>query len=374
MPILIRFMWLLLGLTVGIWLWSDSNFAQEQSPEAPLAKTPLSTQDTNVDANQVKATARELSAAFRFAADKVMPSVVVVLAKRNEVNETLDRLNLLEENDSNYSAGSGVILSPQGLIVTNNHVVADFKDVKVRLADGREFPAIDIRTDKSSDMAILKIETSEPLPAIEVGDSATTAVGDWVIAVGSPFLLEQTVSAGIVSGSSRLLQGLLSGQLLQTDASINPGNSGGALANLDGQLVGINTAIASNTGVSSGVGFAIPSKRMKWIVSELETRGLVRRAALGVTTVEVPPQIARKLNLPVRNGGAYVARVRPDSPAAIGKIENGDTIFQVSEQMVHNPSELSSVIEQSPIGEPIVLHLIRNEKRMEVSVTLEERK
>jgi serine protease Do len=375
MPISIRFQQLVFSIVLVVLVLSARlALAQELSTAAPLAKSPLSTEDRNANADQVKATARELSAAFRFAAAKVMPSVVVVLGKRPDVNESLDQLGLLEENSTNFSAGSGVILDPSGTIITNSHVVSGFKEVRVRLADGHEYTATDIKSDKASDLAILKIHAPDPLPAIEIGDSTTTSVGDWVIAVGSPFLLEQTVSAGIVSGNARLIRGLVSGQLLQTDASINPGNSGGALANLDGQLVGINTAIASDTGTFMGVGFAIPSKRVKWIVSELESRGMVRRAALGVTTVDVPLEIATKLNLPVKNGGAYVGLVRPNSPAATAKLEHGDTIFQVADQVVHNPVELSSVIEQSPIGEPIVLHIFRDKERKEVTVILEERK
>jgi serine protease Do len=143
---------------------------------------------------------------------------------------------------------------------------------------------------------------------------------------------------------------------------------------LDGELIGINTAIASGTGTFMGVGFAIPSKRVQWIVSELDSRGSVRRASLGVTTVELPQQIAVKLNLPIRNGGAYVVRVKSNSPADEAGLQSGDTILQVAEQAVHSPTELSSIIEQSPIGEPVAVQLIRNERRMELSVTLQERK
>ncbi len=331
----------------------------------------LSQSDLNASVGEVKATARDLSAAFRDAAQRIMPSVVVVLAKRADVNETLDQLQLLDDSTSNFSAGSGVIISEDGWIVTNNHVVKDSSLVRVRLSDGREFTGTDLKFDPASDLATFKITTPDPLTAAVMGDSSEMAVGDWVIAVGSPFLLEQTVSAGIISGKARPLKGMVSGQLLQTDASINPGNSGGALANLDGELIAINTAIASDSGTFQGVGFAIPTSRVKWIVSELQSRGMVRRATLGVTTVEIPQQVAMQLNLPIRGGGAYVVRVRYDSPAAKAGLQSGDVILQIASQAVRSPNGLASIVEQSPIDEPQIIELIRNQKRMEVSVTLE---
>ncbi len=192
-------------LTVAPLFITVVGWAQEATvpmPE-PLA---ITSDELTADISGVKATARDLSAAFRSAASQAMPSVVVVLAKRSDVNETLDQLELLDDSASNFSAGSGVILTPEGLIVTNSHVVEDSNDVRVRLADGREFAASDIRRDKSSDLAILTISPPEPLQAVAVGDSSQMAVGDWVIAIGSPFLLEQTVSAGIISGKSRILK------------------------------------------------------------------------------------------------------------------------------------------------------------------------
>ncbi len=345
------------------------SYAQEESQPLLLSQSDA----LNAEVTEVKATARDLSSAFRSAAERILPAVVVVLAKRSDVNETLDQLQLLDETASNFSAGSGVIIREDGLIVTNNHVVENSKSVRIRLPDGREFLGTDIKRDPASDLAILRISVPEPLKAATIGDSSLMAVGDWVIAVGSPFLLEQTVSAGIISGKARILKGMVSGQLLQTDASINPGNSGGALANLDGELIAINSAIVSGSGTFQGVGFAIPTKRVQWIVSELETRGAVRRASLGVTTVQLPQAIAMKLNLPIRDGGAYVARVRSNSPASKAGLQTGDVILQVAEQNARSPTGLAAMIEQSPIGQPVILSLIRNEKRIEVSVELEAR-
>jgi serine protease Do len=350
--------------------WS---IAQEESPNPIEQLTPASVMQMTEDVERIRATATDLSAAFRYAASKTTPSVVVVLGKRGDVNQTLDQLRLLDETSKNFNVGSGVVWSADGLIVTNNHVVADSKEVLVRLADGREFVADEVKSDVSTDIAMVRIKVPEALTPIEVGDSSKLTVGDWVIAVGCPFNLEQTVSAGIISGNSRLLKGLVRGHFLQTDASINPGNSGGPLANLNGEVIGINTAIFTETGVSAGVGFAIPSNRVKWVVSELESRGFVRRMTLGVTTVPIPQMIAAKLNLPPRNGGAYVARVRNGSPAAKAGLQTGDTVLKIDDQKVHNPEELASIVEQSSMDEPIIIELVRNDEPMQINVQLEAR-
>lgn len=345
--------------------------AQDALIEPPAAGDAAIAADLNEgDSTSV---AKELSQAFRDAAARLSPSVVVVLGKRSDVNETLDALNLLDETKDNYSVGSGVIVRSDGWVVTNNHVIADCSEIHVRLADGREYVASEPKTDPSSDLAVVKIDPPTPLVAAAMGDSAELAVGDWVIAIGSPFLLEQTVSAGIVNSKSRSLGSSVAGQLLQTDASINPGNSGGALANLDGELVGINTAIATNTGSFQGVGFAIPSSRVQWVVGELLERGSVRRAFLGVTAVEIPPTLAAQLDLPTRNAGAYVARVRDGSPADKASIRSGDILLQVGDLPVRNPQGLLSIIEQSPVDQPLSVQLIRDGQRVEVELGLEAR-
>ncbi|MFM8325267.1 MAG: S1C family serine protease, partial [Pirellulaceae bacterium] len=236
-------------------------------------------------------------------------------ASSRDPQGALESLQFLDDSQRFESIGSGVILDSKGLIVTNAHVVQDARQVLVRLEDGREFRGRDVKADPKSDSAILYIDCPDPLASVQMGDSDRLAVGDWVLAIGSPFNIEQTVSAGIISGKARVLQGLVGGQLLQTDAAINPGNSGGALVDLNGQLVGMNTAIASKTGAFQGIGFAIPSNRLQWLVSELVTHGLVRRALMGVTTNQIPQELAEQLKIPVR-GGVYVTRLVKDGPAA----------------------------------------------------------
>ncbi len=258
------------------------------------------------DASDAVSHARGLSLAFRKAAETAMPSVVTLIAKTKPDSEDLRRLlddprfrrlfprdelpgeprdgQSVPEHPTIPQVGSGVIIDAAGVILTNNHVVQDAEEVIVRLEDGQELKATDVKTDPLSDLAIVRFQPGpgQKLRAARLGDSEALKIGDWVIAIGSPFELEATVSAGIISGKGRGIEKIRRGRLLQTDAAINPGNSGGPLVNLDGEVVGINTAIASSSGGYQGIGFAIPTDRAKWISQELLTRGQVRRAYLGI--------------------------------------------------------------------------------------------
>ncbi|MCU0708377.1 MAG: trypsin-like peptidase domain-containing protein [Pirellula sp.] len=312
--------------------------------------------------------AKSLSIAFQTAANKGLKSVVTVLAKRPDVDETLDELDLLDSNSSrNFNIGSGVILDEKGLCVTNNHVIKDSKGIRVRLSDGRELQGTDLRTDPSSDLAIFRIESRAPLPAIRLGDSDLLNVGDWVVAIGSPFALDQTVSVGIISSKGRTVDRLVEGQLLQTDAAINPGNSGGALLDLEGNLVGINTAIMSNTGVFQGVGFAIPSSRVKWITSELSEFGKVRRAKVGMRVERLSQDLADELQLPLR-GGVLVTRLTADGPAVVGGIQIGDVITEIADQKVFTPEDFRSVVEQLPADKSYPVKLIRDLQTISLAI------
>jgi len=320
--------------------------------------------------------ARELSRAFRSAAERALPCVVMVFAKKPSKDEKLEQIETLEflegEPGKDYNIGSGVILSSEGLIVTNHHVVADSKRVRIRLPDGREFPATDIRSDAMSDLAILRIDSTKPLPFVELAESSGLGVGDWVLAIGSPFAIEQTVSAGIISGKARSLPGLVNGQLLQTDAAINPGNSGGALVNLDGQLVGINTAIASSSGSYQGVGFAIPSNRVRWVTSELTTYSKVRRATMGITIAPLPVEIADQLDLPIR-GGVIVVRMRSGQAAEKAGLKKGDVIVKLGDQVVRSPADLASIVEQLPIDQPQPVTILREAEQIVLDINLLEK-
>lgn len=325
--------------------------------------------ETVAEAEKEIAQAKDLAVAFRVASKQVLNSVVTVLVRTQEFSGTLANLNLLEDDQRYSSVGSGVILREDGLIVTNRHVVKGGIEIRVRLADGREFVGRELREDASSDIAIFMIDCPTPLAACQLGDSNELSVGDWVLAVGSPFRLDQTVSAGIISGKGRVLEDLVRGQLLQTDAAINPGNSGGALTNLDGELVGINTAIATGSGVYSGVGFAIPINRVKWIAKELEQNGSVRRAVLGVNVNSIPQKVAESLDRPIFSG-AYVYVVRKGSPAEKAGIQARDILVKIGDQNVLRPADVAMIVEQLPIDQPQRIELIRKGERLEVEVEL----
>jgi len=198
--------------------------------------------------------------------------------------------------------GSGVIVSDDGLVITNNHVVEGADEVVVELSDGREFEAAEIKTDPESDLAVVKLQGARGLPVAKLGDSDQLSIGDWVIAIGNPFELETTVSAGIISGKGRELGSIRRAQFLQTDAAINPGNSGGPLVNLAGEVVGINTAIASNSGGYQGIGFAIPVNLAKWVTGQLIDKGTVERAFIGVQMGPLDRRMAAKLGVGDRKG------------------------------------------------------------------------
>ena len=231
------------------------------------------------------------------------------------------------------SAGSGVIVDPSGVILTNNHVIAGDGQITVRLQDGREFKAVDIKTDPDTDLAVLRINGAGTLPAARLGDSDKVDVGDWVLALGQPFGLEGTVTAGIVSAKGRGLGIADRENFLQTDAAINPGNSGGPLVNIDGEVVGITTAISTTNGGYQGVGFAIPVNLAKWVGGQLVQNGKVRRAYLGVIIQPVSQSLAEQFHVKVRQG-VLVTEVRADTPAAKAGLRPGDIILQFAGEAV----------------------------------------
>jgi serine protease Do len=262
-----------------------------------------------------------------------------------------------------------VIVSADGLILTNNHVVQDADEVLVRLGDGREFKATDIKTDPMSDLAVLRIKDAGMLRSAKLGESDKLAIGDWVIAIGSPFNLEATVSAGIISGKGRGISQIRRGSLIQTDAAINPGNSGGPLVNLDGEVVGINTAIASRSGGNQGIGFAIPIDRAKWVSRELLEHGAVRRAFLGIRISELLPDEAKRLGRPARSG-VHVVMVLPDGPSAIAGLKVDDVIVDFAGIVVRRPRDLQDAVEQKPLESKQEVKVYRDGMITTLQVTL----
>jgi len=331
--------------------------------------------------------ARALSKAFRKSAKAVIPTVVKITTSSSpRMGRGLnlpnpfggerfgerpgDQADEPDDGPQTPGLGSGVIIDAGGVILTNEHVVKGADQVLVELADGRQFKAADVKIDPQSDLAIVRIEADGPLPAAKLGDSDALEIGDWVLAIGNPFDLELTVSAGIISSKGRVLPSSRRAHFLQTDAAINPGNSGGPLVNLDGEVVGINTAIASASGVYEGVGFAIPSNLARWVADQLMTHGRVRRAYLGVAIAEVSPRLARELGVAVRQG-VLVSEVFPNSPAAKAQLQAGDIITAFAGRSVAQPRELQELVERAAIDSTQTIRIVRNGRPRELSITVE---
>lgn len=314
--------------------------------------------------------------------EEVTPAVVNISVKgKREVRQRLpDALrfffgpNAPQEQVREHpfrGLGSGVIIDAEnGYVVTNNHVIDDATEILVTLKDGREFDAKVIGTDGRSDVALLKIENGEDLTAIQLGKSSDLRVGDFVVAIGNPFGLGQTVTSGIVSALGRAGLGIEELEnFIQTDAAINSGNSGGALVTLDGKLIGINTAILGPNGGNIGIGFAIPSDMMNHLVQQLIEFGEVRRGVLGVRGNDLTHDVAQALNIPV-NRGAFVSQVVPGSSAAEAGLESGDVIISVDKQTIRSFSELGAMVGSIGSGKSIELGVVRDGEELSIDVTL----
>ncbi len=269
-------------------------------------------------------------------------------------------------------AGTGFIISASGDIVTNNHVVADADSITVTLSDGTRLEASVVGTDPATDLALLRVRAGHDLPHVEWGDSAALRVGQDVIAIGNPFGLGNSVSAGIVSALGRDIHSGPFDDYIQTDAAINRGNSGGPLFDAEGKVVGINTAIFSPTGGSVGIGFAVPSDLAKQVIADLADDGQVERGWLGVAIQPVSDDIAAALGLETAQG-ALVAEVTPDSPAASAGLRRGDVIRAVDGRTVKTPRDLTRLIATAKPGSKVRLELLRAGKPTELAVTLGNR-
>jgi len=324
---------------------------------------------------------------FTVAAQIAMPAVVHI---KTETNSTPawhrffwmpDQMPEDEESQERPSpfgpqgTGSGVIISPDGYIVTSNHVIEKAARIEVVLYDNRSFSASLVGTDPSTDLALLKINTTD-LPYLEYGDSDALRVGDWVLAVGNPFNLTSTVTAGIVSAKGRSLN-LLQDRFriesfIQTDAAVNPGNSGGALVSIEGRLVGINTAIASITGTFSGYSFAVPVSIVKKVVEDLKNYGKVQRALLGVNISNVTPSLQSQEGLAVSQG-AYIRDVYGGSAAEEAGLQSGDVVVEVDERPIRSASELQEMIARHRPGDKVKIKYYRGETPKETTIRLKGR-
>ncbi|MFA0961077.1 Do family serine endopeptidase [Roseivirga sp. BDSF3-8] len=331
---------------------------------------------------------------FVFAAEKVTPTVVHIRSTYNGSGDDAQAgRNPLEEFFREYwgdgqraprdphqrrgparAFGSGVLISEDGYIATNNHVVEDADEVQVTLEDNRVYDAKVIGTDPTTDLALLKIEEDD-LPFVKFGNSDVVRVGEWVLAVGNPFDLTSTVTAGIVSAKARNINilrdqsGLQIESFIQTDAAVNRGNSGGALVNLKGDLIGINTAIITPTGVNAGYSFAVPSSIVSKVMRDLKEFGTVQRALLGVQIRSVDADLADQFNLNTLNG-VYILGVTEGSAARDAGIEDGDVIVSVNEVQINTVSELQEQIARYRPGDEVDVVVIRNNKRRNFEVKL----
>ncbi len=268
------------------------------------------------------------------------------------------------------SLGSGVIIDKEGYILTNNHVVEKASSIKVKLSDGKEYDAKVIGKDAKTDIALIKVNVKNSLPVAVLGDSDKLEVGDWVMAIGNPYGLDHTVTAGIVSAKGRVIGQGPYDDFIQTDASINPGNSGGPLFNLRGEVVGINTAIISG---GQGIGFAIPINMAKALLPQLKTNGKIVRGWLGVVIQKVTPELAKSFGLKELEG-ALVSDVMDDSPAARAGIKRGDVIVSFDGKPIKDMDQLPRIVAATEVGKKARIRLIRDGTPMEVDVTITEGK
>ncbi|MEA2866635.1 MAG: serine protease Do, partial [Bradyrhizobium sp.] len=267
------------------------------------------------------------------------------------------------------SLGSGFIVDTAGIVVTNNHVIADADEINVIMNDGSKFKAELVGVDKKTDLAVLRFKPAKPLVAVKFGDSDKLRLGEWVIAIGNPFSLGGTVTAGIVSARNRDINSGPYDSYIQTDAAINRGNSGGPLFNLDGEVIGVNTLIISPTGGSIGIGFAVPSKTVAGVVDQLRQFGELRRGWLGVRIQQVTDEIAESLNIkPAR--GALIAGVDDKGPAKPAGIEAGDVVVTFDGKDIKEPKDLSRVVADTAVGKEVDVVIIRKGAEETRKVTL----
>ncbi len=277
----------------------------------------------------------------------------------------------LPREEPRQSLGSGLIVEPDGYVLTNNHVVENASKIMVRLSDEEEYEARVVGRDPRTDLALLKIQARRRFPAVKLGDSDGLRVGDWVLAIGNPFGLEQTVTAGVVSAKGRVIGAGPYDDFIQTDAAINPGNSGGPLFNTRGEVVGVNTAIFSQTGGSVGIGFAIPINLAKELVPQLKAKGRVSRGWLGVAIASVTPDVAKKLNLQTR-AGALVAEVVQRGPAALAGIRAGDLIVGFDGKRIERANDLPRLAAKASAGSQVEVQVLRAGKEITLRVKLGE--
>jgi Do/DeqQ family serine protease len=363
---------LTLALTLAAASFAGPALAEGPAPTAPKAQAaPAVPTPAQVQASTAEA--RRLSEGFVAVADRVSPTVVQIdVTARSEKADVMARFfgrGSGGDEPVARSMGSGVVFSPDGAILTNNHVVEDALTINVRLHDGRYLPARLVGRDPATDLAVVKVDATG-LPVAKFADSEAARVGEWVVAIGSPFGLGYTVTAGVLSAKGRGSIGMNAIEdYLQTDASINPGNSGGPLCNLQGEVLGINTMIV---GRGQGIGFAVPSSMAQTVATQILKTGKVSRAWLGVGVQDLTPELAAALKV-APGAGALVNNVAQDGPAFHANIRPGDVIASVGGHPVRDGHDLVRETIAQPIGQAIPLEIVRGGNHYGAQVTLSER-
>jgi serine protease DegQ len=353
----------------------------------------LTNEPANPAAIEIKQVAPESASSLKntkstysLAAKKAMPSVVNIFTSskvaapnphqefkddplfKHFFGDQLDN----EDDQPDSSLGSGVIVSESGLILTNNHVVASADEIEIALADGRKLSAKVVGTDPETDLAVIKVD-AENLPSVTFAASEKVAVGDVVLAIGNPFGVGQTVTQGIISALGRNHLGINTYEnFIQTDASINPGNSGGALIDVDGNLVGINSAIFSKSGGSMGIGFAIPASLAKQVMEQIATNGSVTRGWIGIEAQDITPELAESFKLE-KAQGSLIAGVLRNSPADAAGIKAGDVLLAINDKEVIDSGSMLNLIAVLKPNEKAVLKIARAQKELNISVQVGKR-
>ena len=370
---------LLLVAALAAPAWAQS---APSRPPAADKRAPAKPPSPTIDA---RAVLQAMEEAFSAVADRVTPSVVNVstVSKRPAVGSPDDPQRFREffgdefyekyfkrrPREEPRSSGSGVIVDPAGYILTNNHVIENAQDITVRLSDSRKFTATLVGRDPKTDLAVLKVEAPAPLPAASLGDSERLRVGQWVVAIGNPFGLDRTVTVGIVSATARTRVGVATYEnFIQTDASINPGNSGGPLANLDGRVIGINTAIVA---AGQGIGFSIPINEAKSVMAQLIARGKVVRGWLGIAIQDVTDELASSFGVREREG-VLVADVMKGGPGEAAGLRPGDVIVDLGGTKIREVPDLQRRVANVAPGQTVAVGVVRDRAPQRLSVRVGE--
>jgi serine protease Do len=351
--------------TLGAYkLLFDENTAFSKSENSVSVATPNFSKTVELGAENID---------FVDAADKAVHSVVHVknVSYRTVSNPILEYYYGYRggQQQEQVGTGSGVIISEDGYIVTNNHVVKDAQNIEITLNNGKSYTAKLVGTDEKMDISLIKIEVDEKLPYATFADSDNVKVGEWVLAVGNPYNLNSTVTAGIISAKARNLDTSGLQSFIQTDAAVNPGNSGGALVNTRGELIGINTMISSNTGSYVGYSFAVPSNITRKIIEDILEYGMVQRGMLGVQGSDLNPNISKELGLN-RSEGFYIGDVIKNSGAAKAGLKKGDIIVKIDKKTINTFADLNGYINSKRPNDQVQVTIMRDEKQITAAVTL----